>query len=98
MSQEQLAIQLGISAKQLSKNERGQNKISISRYEAALRILRPQKQTMGGFGESQATYDGPRPTKDAVRLVIHQMEDEMNSFHHRMMDKMKLCLEMMESL
>ena len=69
MSQEQLATRLGISAKQLGKYERGQNRVPIGRYEAALNILR--ERVGGGFSESQASYDGP--AKDDLRLSLHRL-------------------------
>lgn len=70
LSQEQLAIQLGISAKQLGKNERGQIRMPIGRYEAALNILRGRPR--GGFSEEQASYHG-QPAEDALRLSLRRL-------------------------
>jgi transcriptional regulator with XRE-family HTH domain len=100
MSQEQLASQLGISARQLSKYELGQNKISISRYEEALRILRRQKHAIAGFAESQASYGEPKPVRDALLLSLGLLQNDldswrnqMNSIHHQLQDRLKLCFE-----
>ena len=90
LSQEQLAIRLGISAKQFGKYERGLNRIPAGRYEAALRILREQPD-VAGFAESQASYNGPDMRRDAVLLALEQMKNDLNSFHHQMQDRLKLC-------
>ena len=57
LSQEQLAGRLGISAKQLGKYERGLNRMSAGRYEAALRILRGHAGG-SGFAESRRLTAG----------------------------------------
>ena len=64
MSQEQLAIRLGISAKQIGKYERGQNRVPAGRYEAASTILREQEAGGSGFAESQAPYGGAEQTRE----------------------------------
>jgi transcriptional regulator with XRE-family HTH domain len=86
MSQERLAIKLGVSAKQLGKYERGQNRIPIGRYETALKILRVQRPATGGFAESQAPYDGPNPEKDALLLALDRAQREV-------LKHLKLCFE-----
>ena len=63
--------------------------------------MRQHKLATGGFAESQAPYNGPGQAKEAVvRVVLRQMEDEVKgaySFLHRIEDKLKLWLEMLES-
>src|SRR5688500_10885307 len=85
MSQEQLAIRLGISAKQFGKYERGQNRVPAGRYEAALTILREQAGG-SGFAESQAPYGGQERTREALLLSLEQMRNDLNTMyrlHHQ---------------
>ena len=100
LSQEQLAIRLGISAKQLGKYERGLNRVPAGRYEAARRILREQAGG-GGFAESQTPYDGPDMAREALLLSLGQLQNDLNSMdrlHHQIKDHLKLCLEIVGRL
>jgi len=87
LTQEQVAIRLGISAKQYGKYERGQTRLSASRYEEVLRIVRRPQHPGAGFEESQASFDGPRPTREVFMLMLR-----------RLFEDMKRCIEMFEKL
>lgn len=67
LSQAAMAAALGISTQQYGKYERGENRISTSRHEEALELLRTaQGHTQPGLSEERARYQAP----DALRLEL----------------------------
>ena len=86
MSQEQLALRLGISLKQLGKYERGQSRIPAGRYEEAIVILRGHAGVAGGFSEEQHPYF-PASTKDTLLRTLRGL-----------LDGVKLCIDVVERL
>jgi transcriptional regulator with XRE-family HTH domain len=88
LSQEKVAIRLGISAKQFSKYELGQNRIPAGRYEAALKILR-EYAGLSGFEEGQSPYAPPKPEKEALLRCLGAFESDLKSCQ----DRLKLCFE-----
>ncbi|NGO51051.1 helix-turn-helix domain-containing protein [Allomesorhizobium camelthorni] len=87
LSQEQLATRLGISPKQFGKYERGQSRIPAGRYEAAMAILREYGSLVGGFSEGQAPYAFPAAAKDTLLRTLHEL-----------LDRLKLCIDVLERL
>jgi len=67
ISQAAMAAALGISTQQYGKYERGENRISTSRHEQALEILREASgEVVPGLAEERAVYLAP----DALRLEL----------------------------
>ncbi len=98
LTQKQVALLLHISEKQYGKYERGQTRLSATRYEMVLRVLR-EDAGVGGFEESQSSYDAaPKPEKDALLRSIGQLEDDLDSLHLRMRDQLKLYREIVGRL
>jgi transcriptional regulator with XRE-family HTH domain len=77
MTQKHVATRLGISEKQYGKYERGQTRLSATRYDTILQILREHA---GGFAESQDAYTAPLWDRDALLLtLLNRMRDELGS-------------------
>lgn len=86
LTQEQLALLLGVSPKQIGKYERGQSRLTAGRYKAAMAILRGQAE-VHGFAEGQAPYVVPAPTKDMLLQTLRGLQDDL-----------KLCIDVVERL
>lgn len=84
LTQKQIALRLGVSEKQYGKYERGETRLTASRYDTILRIL---QEHAGGFAESQTAYDAPKRERNALLLSLHRMHDEL-----------KLCIEIVGRL
>lgn len=70
LSQAEVAAVLGVSTQQYGKYERGENRLTASRYEALERYFRD---TAAGLSESaQARYQAPT-TKSALQKSLDQI-------------------------
>ena len=56
LTQVQAGELLGVSQQQYAKNERGQDRISASRFDEAKRLFRPKDGTRGGLSEAGMGY------------------------------------------
>ena len=77
---------LRISLKQYGKYERGQTRISATRYEEAITILRGHAGVAGGFSEEQHAYI-PASARDSLLRILRGHLDDL-----------KLCIEAVERL
>lgn len=87
LTQEQLALLLGVSPNQIGKYERGQSRLTAGRYKAATAILRGQVEVTGGFAEEQTPYVIPASAKDMLLQTLRGLQNDV-----------KLCIDVVERL
>ena len=91
MSQEALAALLGISSQQVSKYERGINKVSAERFELIMEML--QADLPAGFAEEAApTYKGPPISEAQMSKTLSQTRDLMA----QALEKLDVCVDAFE--
>lgn len=78
-SQQELGEALGLSAQQIGKYERGENRISTGRHEQATSWLNslPDQKPAGGFEESQTPYHAATDIRAVVSGSLKRMKDEI---------------------
>ena len=80
ISQANLAAALGIFTQQVGKYERGENRISTSRHEQALKILRGSAGAdQPGLAEERAAYDAPFPLKGELLETLRSLERNLKN-------------------
>lgn len=78
ISQQELGEFLGVSAQQIGKYERGENRMSTGRYEKAMRWLSLGADPVSaGFGESPGPDYIVTDIKTAVSSSLKRMKDEI---------------------
>lgn len=74
VSQAQLAAHLKVTAQQIGKYERGENRIPMNRYDRAMAFLGEPDDPSAGFAEGVAPYDGERrPNLDEAASLMEQI-------------------------
>jgi len=77
LSQSEVAAFLGVSTQQYGKYERGENRMSVARYEAIERFLGEAERRADGLQEPpQVSFEAPI-TKTTLQKSIEQMKSRL---------------------
>ena len=85
LTQAAVAERIGVSTQQYGKYERGENRLSVDRYDAILKCLDDLKPGLAtGLGEkSQANFDAPI-SKSALQKRVDEMQAALKLFQRHL--------------
>lgn len=87
LSQTDVAAGVGVSTQQCGKYERGENRMSVDRYEAILSFLNSFSGQTAGFSETlQTTFEAP-VSKLALQKSLDEMQEALKLWQ-RFLDQM----------
>ncbi|WP_442578235.1 helix-turn-helix domain-containing protein [Mesorhizobium sp. ASY16-5R] len=78
LTQEQLGSLVDLSATQIGKYERGENRMSATRFEQLLSVLGTEQPARPGFAEAQRAYHVPKFDLDGLARSLKTIRREVD--------------------
>ena len=77
MTQATLAQRMGLSTQQIGKYERGENRMSVSRYEVAMKILGQPSPETAGFAEEAVRFPSAQDARAELTRILARMKADL---------------------